>query len=90
MPASTKIIEEIAASETSVEALEEAIAAADTLKSARLHVLIDREFLQILTSQEADELAALLTWRDQRKAAHYSRLQSTVTVATDSFDLPKS
>ncbi|GAB4457024.1 MAG: hypothetical protein OHK0029_16000 [Armatimonadaceae bacterium] len=40
----------------------------------RLHYLIDRKFLQLLTANEAEELSELLAWRDQHKSEFYRSL----------------
>jgi hypothetical protein len=47
---------------------------ADEARSARLHELIDRKFLQTITEAENQELAALLEWRDGRKNAFYREI----------------
>lgn len=42
--------------------------------SARFHLLVDREFLGILTAEEAQELEVLTQWRDAEKNAFYQEV----------------
>jgi|GEM_PF-5932409 hypothetical protein len=46
----------------------------DDAHDRRLHELIDRKFLKILTEEEAEELAELLIWRDGQKSLFYQKL----------------
>lgn len=46
----------------------------DEIRGERLHKLIDREFLQILTEAEKVELEELITWRDEQKNAFYRQV----------------
>ena len=43
-------------------------------RATRFHELVDRDFLGVLTPEEARELAVLTLWRDAEKSAFYEEL----------------